>query len=289
MAFILSNKIEFPDTLTTAKQNVFDRYGIGLFYNRTAPDWSTTGDGSIFDGDGNWVHAEGSESEFEAACDADMATLAGVLDPAITHLVIDAETIPWYNMVGAGQNNDDVTDAAAYELTRWIYMLDSARAAMPGRKVSIYGMPEMNYVDAVAGTTSHWYARTDTLSSVFDAMDFVTPHLYNFYSTNVVAQFQAYSGRNVYNALRMAGGKPVYPMIRPVWYDDESTIVTGAAWATIMPALWAATEAAWDGASGTDTIDGILAWQYQTSAENMAHWFKYLTLYSPKDIPRALV
>ena len=288
MAYILSNKIEFPDTLTSEKSAVFAKHGVGLYINKTAPSWSTTGTGSVFDGAGDWVHAEGNDAGFEAACDADMATLAAAIDPDITHVVIDAETVSWYAMVGP-DNEGTTTLAGAWEIARWAYMLQSARDAMPGRKFGIYGFPERNWYELKsdnATLVSDVYARTDTLQDVFDAMDFICPSIYCMFPLGggvTEAEYQKYAGRMMYNTLRVAsaaGGKPVYPTLSVVYWSGE-TLVTAADWAVFMPALLAATELDWEGNSGSDKAAGYLLWQYQETAADMDHCLRNIRLNSP--------
>lgn len=282
----------------TAKLEIMAKYGVARWYNIGSSYFETEFYGSVFT-DGDWS-TFADEAAFMAAADSDAAGVAALIstNPSIRYVTLDIENDVHYRCVS--KTPDDPIDPGtgpptATDLSRLAYILNACRTADPTRKWAYYELPERNYYSPVNGVQQYiddWYDRTDLVQDVYDASDFLAPSVYLFPSNASTQNLIDYGGANVYNALRVAevaGGIPVCP-ITTNNFQTGGAVVTAANWADFIPALWAASETSWTGATGSKRMKYLFGWNGPSITTSAFDFFwKHNAGNSPQAAPTALV
>lgn len=161
--------------------------------------------------DGTYDMSHVSTSAIDAACDASNRD-----DP----LLVDIEA---FDLV---KDFDNAVANILRAAMRW-------RTNQPNRVLGLYSLvPERNYWGPVHSTyyrdvwkpskwldqqqaNNAWQSRnTRSAAALLHVFDFVAPSVYEFYSDKPIA-WRVYAEANINEAIRVASGKPVYPVLMP--------------------------------------------------------------------------
>ncbi len=101
------------------------------------------------------------------------------------------------------------------------------KEAAPTVKVGYYGVaPVRNYWDALLAPEAPkyvaWQRTNDRLAEVARLGDFVCPSIYTFYEDQV--GWSKYAIRQIQEARRISGGKPVYPFLWMEYHPSNKTL-----------------------------------------------------------------
>lgn len=131
-------------------------------------------------------------------------------------------------------------------IARYVSVLDTFRAQLPGSRIGLYGMvPIRNYWAPVKNDTralSDWRDDNRRLAPLAAAVDIVFPSLYTFYEDR--EGWQTYAAANIAEARQY--GKPVYPFLWPQYHKGEQQIDAGF-WRLQLDTVY-------------DSADGLVIW-----------------------------
>jgi hypothetical protein len=116
------------------------------------------------------------------------------------------------------------SDEIGRNIGRYVSVLDTFRAAMPGIRLGLYGtVPIRNYWTPVRGKPADleaWRSENARLKPIADASDVIFPSLYTFYDNR--EGWRAYADANMAEAKRY--GRPIYPFLWPQYHDSWKPI-----------------------------------------------------------------
>lgn len=267
---------------------VIRRYRIGTVMPMYSAWFPTTFTNTGTSGD--WP-AFATEQDFVDAVDADVSAFVAANEAKIapsSHIMVDIENAVaqrFWTSPGTSTPEDR---------SRFVYIAQAVRSAT-GRKVGFYNFPERNWytpTQQIPANIQAWHDKDDLYQEFIDELDVLMPSMYFIVDNLTVQNLQNYAREMMHNCLRMAhaaGGKDVFPVVT---YNEQFSgggDVSGATWATFVPALWVATEESPSGASGSQHIQGIFMWtglgHTLTQLRSSLNW---MLEYSPRDRPKAL-
>jgi hypothetical protein len=116
------------------------------------------------------------------------------------------------------------SDAIERNIHRYVDILDTFRAHMPGIRLGLYSMvPIRNYWTPVRGKPAElavWHSENKRLKPIADATDVIFPSLYTFYDDR--EGWLSYAKANMDEARQY--GRPIYPFLWPQYHKSRQPI-----------------------------------------------------------------
>jgi hypothetical protein len=116
------------------------------------------------------------------------------------------------------------SDEIGRNIDRYVSVLDTFRASMPGVRLGMYGtVPIRNYWTPVRGKSADleaWRSENARLKPIADASDIIFPSLYTFYDDH--DGWLSYADANMTEAKQY--GLPIYPFLWPQYHKSWEPI-----------------------------------------------------------------
>jgi hypothetical protein len=120
--------------------------------------------------------------------------------------------------------NGTSADAIERNIERYVTLLETFRAHMPGHRLGLYStVPIRNYWTPVRGTTAElaaWRSENKRLQPIADQSDVMFPSLYTFYGDR--DGWLTYAKANMAEAKQY--GRPIYPFLWPQYHKSWELI-----------------------------------------------------------------